>query len=402
MHRLYPHGTGFFPELVFTEYPKISPPRALIPMVKTSNIIRHKVAPEVSKYGTPSVALCADGKLIVTYYDYIAKKIYCSRIDDPMSIFSVDNCAKNATEYEFTQFTVNAGSWDKTAADTEYQHSRSKLFKNALGDLLLFVYDPGHGTIKSRIQVWKSISGNGIDATDWALFGTVLDTATPARGINAFNTANTNIGCVNFLSTGRIIFCYGKLTDHATSGGWVDWQYAAAYSDDNGITWTSAIIQAPATLSGSVWGVGGIVEAANCIYTKCGNYTGGVLNRQRFGYSLDFGATWALCDELVKIGTEPDGMHLNAFMGVDYNLMFRSVPGSNVFKIYKSSKLVALPLTGQDPYRSSIWSQIDAVTYNLGYHSTQIEKLDYVTTRLYIGTYMTTFQANLASGWYMG
>ena len=371
MHRLYPKNGGKFPKLVYSGYPAMQESsKELVSL--TGKWIRYS---STRRYGVPSICMRTDGKLLASYWDTKNNKIYLSIIDNPMWIFTVDNCGNNPTEYEFTNFVADVNSKKQDPGIFSTANMRCSLVRNGLGELLLICSDPGSKNTKQKLCVYKSISGNGNSDSDWVLLSNAYESAVLNVSFDYCAWSNCEINNCYLLDTGRLILPFGRLIKGSFNVG--TWIYSMLISDDNGVSWNYSDIvpgQMPNIMSVGD-GISGIARFGDTLFTVYGYYTTGTNLHQRFAFSNDFGDTWNLCDVITGLPGESAQIAIRIYEGDFWNLMYVTRPNSNNWYIMFSEKTIELDVIGQTPYRGSNWKVLSSAN-SLGWEARYVQSID--------------------------
>src|SRR4030067_153806 len=366
MHRHDINLGSEYPFINFSEYPKIYP-AGTVELHQYTNYIRYQSGID---FGTASCAKRSDGKIAVTYWDITNDIVKISCIDEARILFTIDNCCDNINEYDFC--TINPGS---SKFNKDRCMTRSKLFRNALNELLLFIYDPGYGNQPSFCRVYKSTSGNGENISDWNLYSTIWDVPSPALSIPSysFNQVLNDISPLHYLTSGRLCFMVGKwvkVTNYIVSG------YYYCYSDDDGLTWSFSEIYRPSYGSSTNCPeINGVCESTNCIYLMVGSGQYLTHTRQFIIYSINNGLTWSLGNELDFV---PGTVLTPSYHQDDtYNYYMKTTVDPQ-YNLYYMNKNISLDLINQEPYKTNQWvqSNVSPVIYNNNSHNNHIQIQD--------------------------
>jgi hypothetical protein len=292
-------------------------------------------------WGYGNWVIRSDGRVLVTYFNSNEKNVYLSYVDtEDELLYASQACATNEWVHEtLTGLGHTQGTGD----------CRSTLFKLSSGKILLFVYEPGACTTGATcfLKCYESVNGLG---TDFALKATIY-TKTQASNANAFTPYNACCGVAIQSNTGRILVTFGRLT--TVSGTYWHYQPGIAYSDDDGATWTTALLYNSGYGSGYGFAIRTLAKAGTTRLLAShvagsANYIG------KFYYSDNDGVTWTACSNYTPISGEASYACPHNISspgdGYSYLFFFESGIAWNAMWCYRRLETDDIVVSGQTPY----------------------------------------------------
>lgn len=301
----------------------------------------------------------ADGKILVTYSNYVENKIYLSVVDSEDDIFYFDNkCAVN--EWVFDTLVNVLGA--------PYTQSVSRFQKLPNGEILLYIMDHGIEDINGvmLVKVYKSANGLG---TDFTLVNTLYDLTYHNGSIFTLNSCH--LGRAIQLESGRILVPIQVQINSYVSSSAVVWtQSKCFYTDDNWVTFGIGNI-ATSELGKSLEPLSkGFGNFNGRIYTYHGyNFSG---TNTRFSYSDDDGETWANCPMYVREGDGGtsyidggyDGIYWEKSLGLNFWVHYE-IPAEEKFVLYYAPDNIDAPTDSSiyDRSENGIWKKVDTLLF---------------------------------------